>query len=194
MADARARLMTPEAVFLPAALDCHVALASPEAYRSALSFWSETMPAEYGMRYEAVAEALGGCKHTIAIPSDALHSGWVPWQRIDFLDDATYRRMVPMVLPVTRPGTILGFATAFDARLSDGVHIRTFPEDPETHWLQGFNSFPNPIEAKAGDVVYMELDIAPATDPTIRFEMRIVSGSAAEVTAFVRQRAQALGV
>ncbi|MDP6944989.1 MAG: hypothetical protein QF464_12625, partial [Myxococcota bacterium] len=125
MADARARLMAPDAVFLPAALACHVALASPEAYQTSMAFWTETLPSDYGMRYGAVAEAFKDCKHTIPVATDELHSGWVPWQRIDFLDDATYRRMVPMVVPVARPGTILGFATAFDARLSDGVHIKT---------------------------------------------------------------------
>ncbi|MDP6943940.1 MAG: hypothetical protein QF464_07310, partial [Myxococcota bacterium] len=70
--------------------------------------------------------------------------------------------------------------------------IKTIPDDPDTHWHQGFNAFPQPIEAKAGDVVYMELDIAPGDNPSIRFEMRVACGNAAEVTAFVRQRASAL--
>ncbi len=192
MADARARLMAPDAVFLPATLDCHVALASPESYSTSMAFWTETMPNDYGLRYGTAAEQFKNCKHTIPVSTAALHSDWVPWQRIDFLDDATYRRMVPLAIAVTRPGLILGFATAFDACLSEGVHLRTFPEDPETHWYQGFNAFPQPIEAKAGDVVYMELDIAAGDTPSIRFEMRVVCGSAAEVSAFIRQRSVAL--
>ncbi len=193
MADARARVMTPEGIFLPAALDCHVALASPEGYARERAFWMETMPSAYGMEYGLAAEEFKNCKHTLPVASAELHSDWALWQQIDFLDDATYRHMVPLVTPVTRTGTILGFATAFDARLSDGVHLRTFPDDPETHWYQGFNAFLQPIEATAGDVVYMELDIARGDNPSIRFEMRVVCGSAAEVTAFVRQRMQALG-
>ena len=189
MADARRRLMKPDARFLPATLDCYVALATPAIYQEKMAFWTETMPNRYGLRYETAAEQFKNCKHTIAVDSAELASDWVLWQKIDFLSDKTYRRLVPLVLPVTKPGEILGFVTAFDARLSEGVHIRTFPEDPTTHWVQGFNAFPQPIEAKAGDVVYMELDIASNSDPSINFEMRVVSGAADEVTQFVRQRA-----
>jgi type I protein arginine methyltransferase len=192
MADARARLMAPDAVFLPATLDCHVALASPQAYASEMAFWNETMPGAYGFDYARASEEFKTCKHTLSVLSAELHSGWSPWQTIDFLDDATYRRLVPMAIPVTRAGTILGFATAFDAELSEGVHLRTFPDDPETHWFQGFNAFPEPIKAEAGDLVYMELQIEPGDSPAIRFEMRVVCGKEAEVTAFVHQRMVAL--
>ena len=68
----------------------------------------------------------------------------------------------------------------------------TFPEDPETHWYQGFNAFPQPIDATAGQVVYMELDIAPGDVPSLKFELRVVCGSSAEVSAFIRQRAAQL--
>ena len=192
MADARARMMTSDACFLPAALDCYVALASPGTYREGMAFWHEEMPSSYGMRYGIAAEQMKNCKHTLSVRTDELFSAWSVWQSIDFSHDASYRRMVPLALPVTRSGVIDGFACAFDARLSEGVHIRTFPEDPETHWYQGFNAFPQPIEARVGDVVYLELDIAPADRPSLRFEMRVVSGSAAEVAEFVRQRATVL--
>jgi len=192
MADARARLMKPDASFLPAALDCFVALATPDAYVKDKRFWDETMPSTYAMNYIGASEAFKACKHTIRVGTDELYSAWLPWQKIDFLQDATYRTMVPLVVPVLRSGTILGFATAFDARLSEGVHLRTFPDDPDTHWHQGFNAFPQPIEAKAGDLVYMELDISPGDVPSIQFEMRVVCGSEAEVAAFVRQRVSQL--
>jgi protein arginine N-methyltransferase 1 len=188
MADARERLMKAEACFLPASLDCHVALASPALYAERMAFWTETMPSTYGMEYGVAAEEFKDCKHTIPVKSEELASAWVPWQQIDFRSDTSYRRLVPLVMPVTRSGEILGFATAFDARLSEGVHIRTFPTDASTHWHQGFNAFPQPIQANLGDVIYMELDIASNPDPAIRFEMRVVSGSADEVTQFVRQR------
>ncbi|MGB0592467.1 MAG: hypothetical protein ACPGU1_22510 [Myxococcota bacterium] len=192
MADAQARLMKPDAVFLPASLDCQVALASPDGYASEMAFWNETMPSVYGFDYARAGEQFKNCKHTLSISNDELLSGWVPWQTIDFLDNATYRRLVPLLIPVTRAGTILGFATAFDAKLSASVHLRTFPDDPETHWHQGFNAFPQPIEAEVGDVVYMELQIEPGDTPAIRFEMRVVCGKEAEVSAFVRQRMVAL--
>ncbi len=188
MADARARLMKPDACFLPAGLDCHVALASPEAYQQKMAFWTATMPSEYGMRYERAAQQLKSCKHTIPVTNDELASDWTPWQRIDFLNDESYQNIVPIVLQVTRSGPILGYATAFDARLCEGVHIRTFPDDPSTHWQQGFNAFPQPIQAKAGDIVYMELNIAAGNMPSIRFETRVMCGSAAEIKALIRQQ------
>jgi hypothetical protein len=192
MADARTRLMNADAVFLPATLECHVALASPEGYATEMAFWRETMPNTYGFDYTRAAESFKSCKHTLSVSNGELCSGWVPWQRIDFLEGATYRRLVPLAIPVTRTGTILGFATAFDAVLSQAVHLRTFPEDPETHWYQGFNAFPEPIEAEAGDLVYMELQIEPGDAPSVSFEMRVVCGKEAEVSAFVRQRMVAL--
>ncbi|MEC9070913.1 MAG: hypothetical protein VX938_00980, partial [Myxococcota bacterium] len=169
-----------------------VALASPATYSTGRAFWTETMTNDHGMDYGVVAEAFKNCKHTFAVSTDELYSPWAQWQSIDFMDDASFQGMVPLALPVTRTGTILGFACAFDARLSEGVHIRTFPEDPETHWFQGFNAFPQPIEAKAGDVVYMELDVAAIDHPSIQFDMRVVCGSSEEVNAFVQNRAREL--
>jgi len=150
MADARARLMKPDACFLPAGLDCHIALASPAVYQQKMAFWTANMPSEYGMRYERAAQHYRTCKHTIPVSNDELSSDWIPWQHIDLLNDKSYQNLVPLVLQVTRPGPILGYATAFDARLCEGVHIRTFPDDPDTHWHQGFNAFPQPYKPKRG--------------------------------------------
>lgn len=192
MADARKRMLAPDGCFLPDKLQVDVALASPRAYIQAREFWTKTMPEEHGMSYDLVAEEFKNCKHTLAVTTDELFSPWTLWQSMDFMDDSSFRGLVPMALPVTRAGTILGFACAFDARLSEGVHIRTYPEDAPTHWFQGFNAFPQPIEARAGDVVYMELDVAAIDHPSIKFDMRVVCGSSEEVNAFVQNRAREL--
>jgi len=80
MADARARFMAPDACFLPAALDCSVALASPAAYRDDISFWADEMPEVYGMRYGVAAEQFKNCKHTISVAADERLSEWEMWQ------------------------------------------------------------------------------------------------------------------
>ena len=188
MADAR-RLLAPGGVFLPARLDCHVALASPAAYRARMRLWDEVLPGEFGLDYGPVAKTLRTAQHTLPVRADELLSGWERWQRVDFADPSSFLAVSPVLFVPTGEGEVLGLACSFDATLAPGVGLRTRPDDPPTHWQQAFHAFPEPVRLRRGDVVYAELVCAVEDVGSLRFEMRVASGALRDVEAVVRQRA-----
>ncbi len=188
MSDARERLLKPGGVMLPARLDCYAALSTPEAYQSECRFWTKGME-EYGLSYTPLMEQVRGVKHTIRITSDDLQSKWYCWQQNDFAAQKGSPTLATLALEVLTAGEVHGLAFAFDAVLSDGVNIRTFPGDPSTHWLQGFAPFPQgPIQVGAGDLVYVELHFSQQDNPSLIWELRVASGPVADVASYMRER------
>lgn len=190
MSDAR-RLLAPGGVFLPARLDCHVALANPAAYRERMRLWDETLPGDFGLGYGPVAETLRAQQHTLPVRADELLSGWERWQRIDFATPSTFRAVSPVLFVPSCEGVALGLACSFEATLAPGVQLRTRPDDAPTHWQQAFHPFPEPVRLRRGDVVYAELVCAAEGLEALRFEMHVASGAMRDVESVVRQRAAA---
>ena len=188
MRDAHRRFLHPGGNFLPRELTCWVALASPAGFRRREHFWSDTMKKRYGMDFSPVLHSLRSCKQTFPISAHEVHSDWCPWQKIDFSDPSTYRKTSGALLKTHRPELSLGVACVFEAVLSPGVTISTFPEEPMSHWQQGFAAFPRPIPMQAGDAVYLELDLADGDHPSLQFEMRVYSGEADRLEDFLRRQ------
>ncbi len=191
MRDARTRLMTADAVFLPARLDCHAALATPEAYRTRAELWNTTLGERHGLDYRTVGALLRRFKQTLAVKKSEVRSGWERWQRIDFATPASYRKVSPVMFVPTEPGVVEGLAFAFDAMLSPSVNLRTRPDDAPTHWMQGFQPFPEPVVTRAGDVVYVEIVTEPLNAGHMRLELHVASGPMNQIESVVRQRLSA---
>jgi type I protein arginine methyltransferase len=188
MADARTRLLKPTGVMLPAKLDCFAALASPQAYLDERGFWTEEM-ASHGLQYGSLLQHLRGVKHTIPIADAELHSEWQCWQKNDFAVQGAATPFATLAFEIARPGTLYGLALAFDAALCANVHLRTFPGDPTTHWLQGFAPFPQgPIQVDAGALVYVELHFGHGDQPSLAWQLRVASGAPVEVIEYMKQR------
>jgi protein arginine N-methyltransferase 1 len=187
MNDAK-RFLKDGGVFLPSRLDCYAALASPAGYRDRMTFWNDSLPAEFGLEYGPVAAELRAARHTFAVTPGEVLSGWERWQTIDFAASSTLRPVSPLLFVPTREGEVLGLAWAFDATLAPGVKLRTFPEDAPTHWQQGFHAFPQPVRVRAGDVVYVELHVAVDSIGSLQLQMNIASGAMRDVEHVVRQR------
>ncbi len=188
MTDAKERLLKPGGVMLPARLDCYAALSTPETYKSECRFWNKDME-DYGLSYAPLLPQIRGVKHTIPITDDDLQSAWQCWQQNDFAVQTTYPTLATLALEVLTAGEVHGLALAFDAALCDDVNIRTFPSDPTTHWLQGFAPFPQgPIQVRIGDLVYVELHFSQQDNPSLTWQLRVASGPAADVAAYMRER------
>jgi protein arginine N-methyltransferase 1 len=188
MADARTRLLKPGGVMLPATLDGYAALASPQAYLEERRFWTDDM-SSHGLRYDPLLQHLRSVKHTLAIADAELHSGWQCWQKNDFAVQEAATAFASLAFEVARPGRVYGLALAFDAALSTDVRLRTFPEDPKTHWLQGFAPFPQgPIQVEAGALVYVEMHFGQGDQPSLSWQLRVASGDPPEVIAYMKQR------
>lgn len=188
MADAKRRFLRASGRFLPERLECFVALAHPSAYLEQLAFWKEQMP-EFGMNYDTLADLHRGAKHTISIANDDLAGPFMPWLDIDF-NAAPPAMSTAMLLPATKTGPVSGLAIAFDATLAPDVHIRTYPDDPLTHWKQGFQPFPQRwLEVTAGQLVYVEAHVrSPSGSPSVQTQLVVAAGPPDEVRAFARKR------
>jgi len=187
MADACMRFLKPEGIVLPKALECYLALSSPSAFCKKEEFWLREMSERFGLDYRTVAALDRTVKHTIPISSEEIIGEWQCWQRINFLDPGTFRKVVPLYFRLTEDTEIHGLACAFNATLVDGIDIRTFPDDPLTHWKQGFMPFPDkPVFGKAGHVMYIEIDVALVDVPSINTGLNVISGPAEEVDRVIR--------
>ncbi len=195
MRDARERFLKPQGIFLPQTLTCYLALARPTSFTNRATVWEKTLSKEFGMDYGQAAVLDRSFKHTIPISADEIVGDWLAWQRIDFREPQSFQKTRALKFPVRIDTTVLGLAATFDACLAGDVHIRTFPEDADTHWMQGFKPFPDhAVVAKAGDVIYVELDLACNNSPSLSTELRVVHGEAAKIEAFAAKRSIELGL
>ncbi len=188
MYDAYQRFLKPGGCFIPQELECWMALAKPANYESLESFWSESMKIQYDLDFRPAIDALRNCKLTFPIKPEEVLSDWYCWQRINFNRPNTYPNQIAALLKSSRSTESPGLAYAFNALLAPGISIRTFPNDPLTHWQQGFTAFTKPISLELGDVVYLELDMAETDRPSQNFRMRVISGPESQVQAFLREQ------
>ena len=72
-----------------------------------------------------------------------------------------------------RAGRVTGIAIAFDATLAHGIHLRTFPGDPATHWQQGFLPLRVPLAVKRGEWLRVTLRQERTTSPVAPLRARV---------------------
>jgi len=65
--------------------------------------------------------------------------------------------------PLTRSGTLTGFAAWFVAHLSPAINLDTGPDCPETHWSQTALYWP-PTAVKAGETLSVAVRVCPDPD------------------------------
>ena len=157
MLDARERLLKPDGVFLPAGIGCCTALASPRQWSERDDFWSSDLSAHHGIDYSAIVPHIRSLNYSLDIENEELLSTWCPWQTIDMAHLDGLEPSHSLLFETTRQGRVDGLAFAFVAYLSEDVELSTMPDAPSTHWRQGFQPFPEPIEVEAGDGIYVEL-------------------------------------
>ncbi|MEE9381841.1 MAG: hypothetical protein V3V08_00305 [Nannocystaceae bacterium] len=173
MEDARRRFLAPNGVFLPSQLRCIVALASPRAHLDKLDLWKRGLVERYAIDLGAVLDATAHHKQTISVGTDEVLSAWQLWQRIDFATPRTPDPKPAVVLPVRRAGVVHGLAFAFDCDLAVGVILRTLPDDPPTHWQQGFWPVPAPLHVDVGDAIHVRFALSDGTGPSVNFRAEI---------------------
>jgi protein arginine N-methyltransferase 1 len=172
--DARNQFLKPGGVFLPERVTSKVVLAAPAEFVQQRLFWGQEMKRLYGMDYSVIDQELATKDKQLVVKNRELHSDWVDWARVDFADPRSYG--LPPVTPirVRRAGRVFGFCVGFDAELSAGIHLRTFPEDPETHWKQGFVPFKQSLICRPNDVIYLSVELTAESDLNSRLHPRFL--------------------
>lgn len=170
--DARQRMLAPGGTLLPRSLTCFAALGCSAEVEADLEFWRTDLRGDYGIDYGDMLPFVRGDNMITSVRDGELRSDWQTLSHIDFARPTAQPSQLSLQFAVTRPGPIGGIFTAFETELAPGVRLGTKPEDPETHWKQGFTCFERPIECEAGDRVAVVVSIPRTEEPRLYLEVR----------------------
>jgi len=183
MSDAARRFLAPGGVLVPHQLTCAIALAAPASFESRIRFWRDELEQQWGLDYRALGEALVRVDHTLPVEPDELFSAWKTWQDVDLANARTLQAQTLVAVPVTRPGRVTGFVTAFEATVGETT-LGTFPGQADTHWKQGFLPLPSPHDVEAGDIVGLHLTVPDERALTVSMRRRVVHVPAEEASQY----------
>ncbi len=153
--DARRRFLKPKGTLIPRALTQFVAPVVSDRIHQELSAWD-------GCGFDlafAKAMSLNNIYVRTLVPKELLEgaSGAKAWDTIDFAAANRSSRKGTARWRLAAPATIYGFVTWWQAELAAGVMLSTAPGAPRTHWEQLYFPVLEPIAAKAGETVGIEL-------------------------------------
>jgi len=153
--DARRRFLKPKGTLIPRALTQFVAPVVTDRIHRELGAWD-------GCGFDlsmAKAMSLNNIYVRTFVPKDLLNSGAdaAAWDTIDFTAANRSNRKGEARWRLAAPATVYGFATWWQAELAPGIVLSTAPGSPRTHWEQLYFPLLQPIEAKAGETVAIEL-------------------------------------
>lgn len=168
MEDARRRFLRPGGSFLPARLDCLLALGHSATHAAERRFWEEVLPAREGADLSPLAHAFAAQRATVALRPDELLTGWAPWQQLEFsVPGANLQGEVEVELRARRDGVATGVAGAFRAVLCDGVELDSRPHRARTHWQQGWLPLPELVRVREGEAFVLRLRCQPHDHPAV---------------------------
>ena len=186
MHDALDRFLKPDGYFIPQTLDCFIALASSKERRAFDDFWSGQLLERYDLDYSEITRQYRTARDKCSVKQDELFSEWQQWQKIEFTTPESFKSLSRVTLCTAKAGEVTGFCYAFETQLAPGLILSTFPDKPETHWEQGFHSFPESIKVRKGDLVVIELKYIPADDPLgIAYEINAKHVPVSDVLSFL---------
>ncbi|HET6389321.1 50S ribosomal protein L11 methyltransferase [Hyphomicrobium sp.] len=157
LADARRRFLKPGGHVIPNGIIQYVAPVVSPRIDEELRAWervghgldlgvAQTMSFNNAyVRHLPPAEILDGCRSAMV------------WDEVDLTTETKSKRRGDAEWRLPRPAKIFGFATWWKAELVPGIGFSTGPLSPRTHWEQLYFPLLAPIDAKASDVVAIDL-------------------------------------
>lgn len=154
LVDARERMLTPEARYIPSRLALWLAPAEmPGLYRERIDWWSEP---RYGFDFSDIRLYAASSLHTDMMPIEALLA---PIEHLPPLyaraTGTAYTGGASFV--TARAGTIHGFALGFTATLAPGVTISNAWSGADS-WPRGFMPLEQPVAVTAGTPVSIDIE------------------------------------
>ncbi len=153
--DARGRFLKPKGRIIPGALSQLVAPVVTDRFHRELTVW-DACGFDLGVPRTM---SLNNIYVRTLQPKDLLQAGAsaVTWDTIDFSKQNRTNRKGEARWKLDSSAKIYGFATWWEAELVPGVTLSTAPGAPRTHWEQLYFPLLEPIEAKVGETVTVEL-------------------------------------
>ncbi len=186
--DALHRFAKPGAVFVPEAISRRLALARPRVFNRECEFWDADLYLKYGLDFGALLDVVRSRERRLKLRVDELASEWSPLPELIFADRSSHAQPATALLEVRKPGALTGFCLAFEARLCEGVMLRTLPDAPLTCWDQGFVPFSTPLGCGEGDIVAVEILHASDWESGAELHTRVQLVPAPRAEAFRESR------
>jgi len=152
--DARARLLTADAVIIPRHIDLYLApVDDASIYKQRVSWWKEK---PYGFDFSPLAVFASNIVFVGSVASDSFLAKPERVIVADLATIATADVSGSAHYAAARRGLIHGFAGWFRATLADGIELSN--ELPGSHWEQVFLPLQSPIPVDAGTPIDVALE------------------------------------
>ena len=151
LADARKRFLKPGGVMIPSAVTQFVCPVTSDRIHNELTAWDGI---GYGLDLSiGKVMSLNNAYVRVLQPGELLDNGSaaVSWDRADFAKDSKSNRKGQAQWRVSKPQTVYGFATWWEATLAPGVILSTSPLAPRTHWEQLYFPLLEPVNLAPGE-------------------------------------------
>ena len=157
IADAKERLLRPDAVLMPRRLRLWIAAAeSFEDHALVADWWSPDLPYDYSAARRRAERTLWFAD----ITADFLLGQPELAADIDFSTAFDETTASSGELQVDRDGTLHGLAVWFDSLLCAGVTVDNLPPREHSSWSHGFLPLADPIAVSAGDQFTWALSVS----------------------------------
>ena len=151
LADAKKRFLKPGGVLIPRRVEQFVAPVVSDRVQAEFDAWDTTgfdLSVAKAMSLNNIYVRTFGAKEVLEPKV---------WDTIDFGTDGKSARKGEASWKLKAAASVYGFATWWSAELAPGITISTAPEAPRTHWEQLYFPLLQPIAAKTGDTVLVNL-------------------------------------
>ena len=151
LADAKKRFLKPGGVLIPRRIEQFVAPVISDRVQAEFAAWDATgfdLSVAKMMSLNNIYVRTFGAKE--------LHEAKA-WDSIELGTDGRSARKGEANWKLKAATTVYGFATWWSAELTPGIVLSTAPDAPRTHWEQLYFPLLQPIAAKAGDTIAVNL-------------------------------------
>lgn len=171
---ARQRLLRPGGKIIPAEAAMFLApVELGEFHHSWVEAWTHELPEQLGLGFDVLRQACLRSSIRRSLAQEALLAPPGQLCRIDLLGGAPTDGSLRAELQfaIQRDAVLHGFAGSLEAKLWEGVSLKTHP-GPATHW--GQQVFPLPgLEVAAGDRLTAQVEVQPSPLTRRRVDVRI---------------------
>lgn len=151
LADAKKRFLKPGGVLIPRRVEQFVAPVVSGRVQAEFDAWDMTgfdLSVAKAMSLNNIYVRTFGAKELLEAKA---------WDAIELGVDSRSARKGDATWKLKAATTLYGFATWWSAELAPGIALSTAPEAPRTHWEQLYLPLLQPIVAKAGETIAVNL-------------------------------------
>ena len=174
LADARERFLAPGGRVVPRALTLRVVpVRDAPLHERIVGAWEHTV---VGFDLSPVLEFAAQQLHFVTLKREQVAAESQCVASVDLARGAAQPFIAgELEIELTTDGPLVGFGLSFEAELAEGISLSGWPLTQTQSWSQGFLALLEPIPAKRGDLV--QLEIATYDGRTWRWRGRVAGRS-----------------